>query len=198
MIFAFIKYLRPRLYLALEQAGFANEAILKQHCRFQDNYKDVLIHSKFNSFSLRSANSNDDNITFDWASNRDVRKYSFSAHEISFDEHAKWFNNKLNDPNCSYYIFENSIGTALGSIRVDLDGNIGVISYLIDPRYHGRGLGTEIIQVLEERIIKDRTDIFELVGYVVVDNVASVRIFEKLGYKKIEDLDKLKFIKRIK
>lgn len=196
-IFTYAFDLRPRLYSALEKVGFHNEAILKQHCRFQDNYKDVLIHSKINSFSLRSIRHNDVKTTFDWASSKNVRRYSFSAHEISFDEHTNWFNSKLNDPNCFYYIFENVIGNSLGSIRVDMEGDIGVISYLIDPRYHGRGLGTEIIEILEERIIKDCTHVCELVGFVVVDNMASVRIFEKLGYKKIEDLGKLKFIKKI-
>nr|WP_294925901.1 GNAT family N-acetyltransferase [uncultured Flavobacterium sp.] len=39
--------LRPRLYLALENAGFSKEAVLKRHCLFNSQYVDVIIHSKF-------------------------------------------------------------------------------------------------------------------------------------------------------
>jgi RimJ/RimL family protein N-acetyltransferase len=197
-IFTYAFDLRPRLYPALEESGFYNEAVLKDHCRFQDNYRDVLIHSKINHLSLRPITLEDVKITFEWASDKEVRKYSFSTNEISFNEHTKWFDSKYKDHNCFYYIFENSLGTPLGSIRVDLQESVGVISYLIGPKYHGKGLGKEIIKQLERRIIKDYGDIRELVGYVVDENLASVRIFEKLEYKKNVESGKLKFIKVIR
>ncbi len=40
--------LRPQLYAIIENAGFSKEATLKEHCLFDDQYKDVVIHSKFN------------------------------------------------------------------------------------------------------------------------------------------------------
>ena len=40
--------LRPKIYEVLEAANFKVEAVLKEHCFFNDEYIDVIIHSKFN------------------------------------------------------------------------------------------------------------------------------------------------------
>jgi len=40
--------LRPHLYPVLEKAGFEKEATLKEHCFFDNNYIDVIIHRKLN------------------------------------------------------------------------------------------------------------------------------------------------------
>lgn len=45
-IFIYAFDLRPHLYSAVEVAGFVKEAVLKEHCFFQGEYKDVVIHSK--------------------------------------------------------------------------------------------------------------------------------------------------------
>ena len=41
--------LRPHLYEALEKSHYFQDARLKEHCRFQDGFVDVVIHSKLNS-----------------------------------------------------------------------------------------------------------------------------------------------------
>lgn len=45
-IFTYAFDLRPHLYEALENASYKKEAILKEHCFFNNEYKDVVIHSK--------------------------------------------------------------------------------------------------------------------------------------------------------
>lgn len=47
-IFTYAFDIRPNLYLALDKARFVEEARLKEHCFFNNNYIDVLIHSKIN------------------------------------------------------------------------------------------------------------------------------------------------------
>ncbi len=48
-IYTYAFDLRPHLYTALESNGFTREATLKEHCLFQGEYKDVVIHSIWNS-----------------------------------------------------------------------------------------------------------------------------------------------------
>ena len=48
-IFTYAFDVRPRLYVALLQAGFYKEAQLKEHCIFEEKYIDVIIHSKINN-----------------------------------------------------------------------------------------------------------------------------------------------------
>ncbi|WP_034920695.1 GNAT family N-acetyltransferase [Gillisia sp. CAL575] len=47
-IFTFAFDLRPHLYEPVENAGFVKEATLKKQCLFNEEYKDIIIHAKFN------------------------------------------------------------------------------------------------------------------------------------------------------
>jgi hypothetical protein len=47
-IFTYAFNLRPHLYEILERNQFEQEAILKDHVKFEDKYIDVYIHSKIN------------------------------------------------------------------------------------------------------------------------------------------------------
>jgi RimJ/RimL family protein N-acetyltransferase len=47
-IFTYAFDLRPHLYLALQDASFIEETRLKEHCFFDGEYIDVVIHSKIN------------------------------------------------------------------------------------------------------------------------------------------------------
>ena len=47
-IYTYAFDLRPHLYTMLTANGFVHEATLKDHCFFDGNYKDVVIHSFFN------------------------------------------------------------------------------------------------------------------------------------------------------
>ncbi len=46
-IFTFAFDLRPHLYKTIENAGFVKEAKLKKHCLINEEFKDIIIHSKF-------------------------------------------------------------------------------------------------------------------------------------------------------
>ena len=48
-IFTYAFDLRPQIYEILECSGFLKEATLEKHCLFNGQYKDVIIHSKFNA-----------------------------------------------------------------------------------------------------------------------------------------------------
>ena len=64
-IYTYAFDLRKKLYPVLECAGFNFEAILKEQYHFNNEYKDVLIHSKFiNQVSLKCATIDDLETTF--------------------------------------------------------------------------------------------------------------------------------------
>lgn len=48
-IYTYAFDLRPHLYTVLEANGFTREATLKEHCLFQGEFKDVVIHSIWNN-----------------------------------------------------------------------------------------------------------------------------------------------------
>jgi RimJ/RimL family protein N-acetyltransferase len=182
-IYTYAFDLRPHLYKVLEAANFREGARLIEHAIFENKAIDVLIHSKINqNLRLVTAGIDDLLITYRWATDEHVRKYSFNQNEISFKEHEVWFTNKLNDAHCFYYIL-NRGAERVGSIRIDFNSSIkeGLISYLIGSEFHGKGYGTKILQLVEKKF-KEEYDSFTLKGLVLEENKASVKIFEKLGY----------------
>lgn len=50
-IFTYAFDLRPKLYTALLQSGFREEARLYEHCYFSDRFIDVVIHTKINKYA---------------------------------------------------------------------------------------------------------------------------------------------------
>lgn len=152
------------------------------------------------AISVRRANSSDLDLTFTWATNPKIRQFSFSQHQITYEEHSKWFLNKLKYFDSFYYILEFK-NKAIGSIRFDIDDNEALISYLLDPLYHGHDLGLLLLKnglkALENEVNLGSVTIKKLSGYVMKQNVPSVKAFEKLGFMKTENDGTLKFTKEI-
>ena len=197
-IFTFAFDLRPKLYKALEKMGFKKECVLKNHSCFESLYYDVVIHSKFfDSLSIREAKFFDTELTFKWATNSIIRKYAFNKKPIEWENHKQWYSNKIIDSNCEYYILSDN-GHSIGSIRFDIDKDCkAVISYLINPIFHGKGYGEIILEKGIEKLKEKRKDIKRVLGSVQKDNIASIKIFKKMGFKNTSvDLELFRFEKK--
>lgn len=48
-LFTYAFDVRPHIYPILEKSGFKKEAVLKEHCLFNGDFKDVIIHAKLNA-----------------------------------------------------------------------------------------------------------------------------------------------------
>jgi RimJ/RimL family protein N-acetyltransferase len=184
-IYTYAFDLRPHLYSVLESAGFYKEAILKEHCRFEGKFIDVIIHSKINNLSpyLRKATYSDCKLLFEWTNDSAVRNNSFNSASIPFEDHQHWFNNVLNDSN--KFLFILCDGTEnIGQIRLDKqeDGN-AIVNYSISKLYRGKGYGLIIIQLINNYIIDNSLPIISLIAKVKKENVASQLIFKKCGYQ---------------
>lgn len=186
-IYTYAFDLRPHLYEALVDAGFNQESRLKEHCLVENKFYDVVIHSKIHKkIQFRPVSIEDLNLTFDWASNKEIRKFSGNRNEIVFDEHKKWFESKINADNC-YYLIATINGKAIGSIRFDIDGNNeATISYLIDTNHQGKGYGKVMLSEACQLLVADK-NISKIKGIVFKDNIASYKAFTDLDFKITEE-----------
>jgi RimJ/RimL family protein N-acetyltransferase len=188
-IFTYAFDVRPHLYLPLMESGFYEEARLVEHCFFNGNFIDVLIHSKINcSLTLRLALITDLNATFNWASNKIVRQYAIQKEDIIFENHKKWFLKKINSSDCVYFIAEvNKI--PIGSIRFDIDERKeALLSFLLDPKFHGKGYGKEILEKGCGEVLKLR-QLINIVGVVSVENIASLKTFKSLAFTQVSEIN---------
>ncbi len=197
-LFTYAYDLRPHLYKAIENAGFQQSKRLEKEQQVDGKLVDVIIHTKNNPLQLREATKNDVDLTFEWASDTNIRKYSFQQEVITQEMHHAWFNSKINDPDCLYLLLEKD-SEVIGSIRYDINKeNEALISYLIDHKYHGLGYGNAILSLSLGVVTEKYPRLKQLVGFVVPENIASRKIFERQGYLlDSSDQKKLKYIKQL-
>lgn len=133
---------------------------------------------------LRQAKPEDMMLLYRWVNDPLVRTNSFQSRPITLEEHQRWFRAALDDPNVSIYILM-SDEKPIGQVRLNRENGIQLIDYSIDPKYRGQGFGAEILSIIEQHC--DRN--LPLVGKVRLNNVASQRIFQKLGYAPSKEVD---------
>ena len=143
---------------------------------------------------LRKAQMKDALKALEWRNDETTRMNSFNHEIISEDAHMVWFKRKLEDQACQLYILEDEEAPS-GSVRIDIAGDIGEISYMIAPEKRGRGYGPAILELLEREMTA--SGIKTLVGFVDKKNKASARCFEKNGYTMLTAGDTYCFIKNI-
>jgi RimJ/RimL family protein N-acetyltransferase len=135
-----------------------------------------------NNINLRHATIDDCKLIYSWANDSEVRENSFQSDKIVFENHVKWFNEKINSNSSEIYILivDNN---DVGQIRLDCNNDSATISYCIDKNFRGKGYGSLIIQLIEHKA-KEK-GIKYLYGYVKKQNISSQIIFDKNLYKKL-------------
>ncbi|MFN4122574.1 MAG: UDP-2,4-diacetamido-2,4,6-trideoxy-beta-L-altropyranose hydrolase [Flavobacteriales bacterium] len=147
---------------------------------------------KKSELHFRKAKLDDALLLFKWANDNDVRKNSLNPNPIIWEEHLKWYSNKINSALTVIYILEYN-QVPLGQIRLDMVDDFWQIDYSIDSRFRGISLGTLMID-----FVKSQADIFnKLSALVKKDNYASLYVFINNGFQKIseEETDKANLIR---
>jgi len=133
---------------------------------------------------LRRATGADCQLLWEWCNDAEVRARSFDSDPITFAEHRRWLARKLADPRCIFFIALNRSNVPIGQVRYDLDDESAVVSVSVDSRIRGHGLGAEIIRRSAEKIFS-QTEVHTLNAFIKQGNEASVRAFEKSGYRAV-------------
>lgn len=130
---------------------------------------------------VRPANAYDCDRIFQWANDIDTRASSFNLDLIKWDEHCKWFSQKLDDPNCILFICQDELENALGMIRFDIDSDEAMISINLNPAEREKGWsGFLIIRAIDE-LFKSH-NIFRINAFIKLQNIRSIKAFERAGF----------------
>ena len=137
------------------------------------------------SLYLRKANERDRKRLFDWANEPQTRANSFHQEKILWEDHVEWFERMMQSEDAQIFIAMDFM-KPVGQIRLDIEDNVGRISYSVDEECRGVHLGRKMLSLLEKEAVGKVT---RLVAEVKPDNTASRRNFEKLGYELCKDPD---------
>lgn len=138
---------------------------------------------------LRFAEYEDMKDLFEWRNDEDTKKYSFNVKQIDIKEHNKWFKESLANPERNIFIICDKHCNKLGQIRFDREKDRAEIDITINPRYRNKGIGTLVLTKASKYYL-DNFAVKKLVGKVKTSNIASLKAFEKAGfkiYKKFEE-----------
>lgn len=137
---------------------------------------------------LRNARWDDCELIFQWANDPVVRMVSFHSYSIPWEEHKRWFNYKLGDPNCVFLIVTTSVGKNIGQVRFDMKNGIAVISVSIGREFREYGWGSRLIWQACEKLFTER-DVECVHALIKKNNVSSLRTFENAGFKKVSETE---------
>lgn len=135
---------------------------------------------------LRPARAADEGLLLDWANEPAVRAQSFDSRPITADGHAVWFATRLADAaRTNIFIAESPAGLPLGQVRFAERGGEWEVNYSVDASVRGVGLGRHLMEAAITVLHGERGAV-PVVASVKLDNTASARVFESLGFRRIE------------
>jgi RimJ/RimL family protein N-acetyltransferase len=138
----------------------------------------------FSALTYRKAVSGDVMLVYNWANDPLSRANSYFSEPIALETHKSWFGKKLADKNCSIYIAEMN-GTPAGLVRYEVSVEHAVAGILLDQAFRGSGLAVDLLKDTAKNYFKEHSQ--PILAYIKQENTASVRSFEKAGYKKVRE-----------
>jgi UDP-2,4-diacetamido-2,4,6-trideoxy-beta-L-altropyranose hydrolase len=133
---------------------------------------------------LRRTTDSDCEVFWEWANDAEARAASFNGKMISWEDHEKWFQAKLDDPKAMFYTAMNRDGVPIGEIRYQVNDKRAVLSISLDARFRGGGWGQKILAVGAERIFQD-TGVEFIDAYVKPTNLVSLKLFAGAGFQRL-------------
>ncbi len=151
---------------------------------------------------IRKAKIKDTRSIYKLSNEKLIRESSFDTNRIKFNQHKKWFINKLEDNSCLFLIAEYK-KNLIGQIRFNIDSKTAIISIGIAKDYRGLGIGKVIFLKTLKYLRASRANIEIIKAYIKAVNIASIKFFEKCGFRfnkkvKKKQQNALEYIYRIK
>lgn len=132
---------------------------------------------------VRSVTRDDAKSVFEISNDPTVRANSISTEPITWENHLKWFDSVVDNPNVQFFIAETQSGECVGQVRFQLHEDAWIVSISLASAFRGKGLSAQIL-TSAMKISK----ISEFTAYVKTSNAASLNLFEKVGYTKIDNI----------
>lgn len=147
------------------------------------------------SIVTRRAKSSDVDTYFNWANDTITRQNSLNPEQITYNEHIKWFKNKL-ESNTDLLVFEKD-QKPIGQVRFEFEMDSAVINYSVAPEFRGKGFGFVILKLAIQELTESKNIILKkVIGVVKKNNFPSNKLFEQLNFSIVsEDSDSFTYSK---
>lgn len=128
---------------------------------------------------IRPVTPNDWRFILDLRNESYVRLACHDTHPIDAETHEKYMKRLEKDPNSFQWIVLCD-GYDVGHVKI-ISGELG---YMLKKEYHGKGIGAEFHNLIFEEARKK--GLRKLTDTIKVDNVSSLKLATKMGFKERE------------
>lgn len=183
-IYTYAFDLRPHLYMMLEANGYKREATLKEHCLFNGEYKDVILHSLWNDsyevINYVDCTTEQSREILTLRNRDDVRGWMVNPEVILEENHFKFIESLNNNSNRLYYAIYRD-GLLVGTYNLTNEGDgVWDRGIIANPSIQGTGQ----TEKWERQILRSLPSYIKAVSAKVKhDNLRSIKYHDKLGYK---------------
>ena len=129
----------------------------------------------------RIATIDDASNILEWRNDALTRKMFRNSGVIDWEQHIQWLHS-ISDPNRLLLMCCQSMGTDVGFVWFCIRQKTAEVSINLAPIARGRGLSGKCLIAAIYFLQKERPCIIELTAHVRVKNLASRRLFERLGF----------------
>jgi UDP-2,4-diacetamido-2,4,6-trideoxy-beta-L-altropyranose hydrolase len=143
---------------------------------------ESMIPTAKESLRLRRAAPDDVHQYFAWANDPEVRAQSVQTQPIAFENHKKWFADKLTSPDSRLFVMQAG-DLPVGQIRFDRDGGGETIDYSVDRLFRGRGWGSRLASMGMAQFSPRNGTVFY--AKVKESNLPSRAVFSRLGFAEL-------------
>jgi RimJ/RimL family protein N-acetyltransferase len=182
-IYTYAYDLRTFLYPTLEKNNFKLKMHLKDEIEIDKKKIDVFIHECINPVSflkVREVTENDSELIFNWSNDPLVRSQSFKSNKIEFKNHENWLKEKLKNDN-SLLLINQFKSNNIGLVKFEVEKENCTVGLLLDKKYRGQGLSSLMLRISSAFYF--HRFLIPISAYIKESNIASIKSFEKAGYK---------------
>ena len=151
--------------------------------RIADAVRRAFAGASHPAFRLRPAAGRDCRNIFELSNSPAVRANSINTAKIRWAVHKRWFAAKIEDPRHSFLVAETPSGEFIGQLRYDVPGPEALVSFSISDAFRGRGLAAPLLAAGSARLFTDFPGVRRINAYIRPENGASIKAFERAGYK---------------
>jgi RimJ/RimL family protein N-acetyltransferase len=142
---------------------------------------------------IRKASVKDARFFYKLRNEKGVRKKFFNTKDIKYNDHFKWYKNKLKKKNVIFLVALIGDSKKIGTIRYETDKIFTNISINVSKKFRNLGYGSKIIKKSEKFLKKKLV----IISRIKNKNKASIKIFKKNNYKIIKNDNDLTLMKII-
>ena len=142
----------------------------------------VVAAMRAQDFRLRPADTGDSRLLFEWTNDPAVRKSSFYSSSITWQEHCRWFAQKLHAPDEMILICEADVGSPVGTVRFhETSPGEFQIGVTISPNWRGKHIASHLLKRAVRHLFENRVA-HRVHAFIREENTASSRSFENAGF----------------